>query len=79
MGITADTLAKEAMTLPYPERARLVDRLLATLEPEIDDDLETAWFTEIERRAAEIDRGEVSLIGWEEVRKRALRRVDGRD
>ncbi len=42
------------------ERARLVDRLIATLDadPEVDE----AWATEVERRQSEIENGTVSLL-----------------
>lgn len=33
-----------------------------------DQDIEAAWFKEIERRVAEIDAGTVELVPWEEVR-----------
>lgn len=33
-----------------------------------DQDIESAWSKEIERRLAEIDAGSVELIPWEDVR-----------
>ena len=38
-----------------------------------DQDIETAWSKEIERRLAEIDSGIVELIPWEEVRVELFR------
>ena len=42
-------LIKEAMGLPYAERAHLVDELLTTLEPEEENDIDEAWAAEVER------------------------------
>ena len=66
---------KEAMELPDRERASLIDRLLATLDPEKDSDADQAWAMEIERRGAELEQGIVEPLAWEEVRKKALRLV----
>ena len=45
----------EAMKLPREERARLADRLLASVyaDPEVDE----AWAAEVERRIAAVDAG----------------------
>jgi putative addiction module component (TIGR02574 family) len=37
---------------------------------EAQDDVEDAWYREIERRAAELDSGEAEIIPWEIVRAR---------
>lgn len=42
-----------ALTLPVKERARLVTRLVESLEGEVDDELEIAWAEEIEHRYQE--------------------------
>lgn len=60
MPSTLEKLEAEALQLPSGERARLVDRLIASLDadPAIDD----AWAVEVERRNAQIESGEVSLL-----------------
>lgn len=57
---TVETLEAAALHLPPGERARLVERLLATLDavPEVEE----AWVAEVERRQAEIERRAVSLL-----------------
>lgn len=50
----------EALKLSAEERARLADRLLASLSD--DSEVEEAWATEIERRIAEIESGRVQLV-----------------
>lgn len=48
------------MQLPLGERARLVERLIATLDA--DPQFEEAWAAEVERRQAEIESGTVHLL-----------------
>jgi putative addiction module component (TIGR02574 family) len=57
---TVETLEAAALHLPPADRARLVERLIATLD--IDPEVEEAWAAEVERRQAEIERGAVSLL-----------------
>lgn len=60
MSSTVETLEAEALQLPAADRARLVERLIASLDsdPAVDD----AWAAEVERRNAEIESGEVALV-----------------
>lgn len=60
MSSTLEALEAEALQLPASDRARLVDRLIASLD--IDPEVEEAWAAEVERRNAEIESGVVSLI-----------------
>jgi putative addiction module component (TIGR02574 family) len=48
------------MRLSAAERARLIERLIASLDT--DPGVEEAWAAEVERRNAEIERGAVSLV-----------------
>ena len=57
---TVETLEAAALQLTPADRARLVDRLIATLDA--DPDVEEAWAAEVERRQAEIENGTVSLL-----------------
>jgi putative addiction module component (TIGR02574 family) len=58
--MTLEALEAEALHLPPGERARLVERLIASLDA--DPEVEEAWAAEVERRQAQIDNGEVSLL-----------------
>jgi putative addiction module component (TIGR02574 family) len=65
------TLEKEALRLSAEDRAALAQRLLLSL-----DDLPAAehselWLAEADRRARQLDRGEVEPIPAEEVRRKA--------
>ena len=57
---TVETLEAAALQLTPAERARLVDRLIATLDP--DSEPEEVWAAEIERRQSETENGTVSLL-----------------
>jgi putative addiction module component (TIGR02574 family) len=57
---TVEMLEAAALQLTPADRARLVDRLIATLDA--DPEVEEAWAVEVERRQAEIENGTVSLF-----------------
>jgi len=77
MPLNADVLVKEASGLPYAERAKLVDALLTTLDPIIEDDCDIAWFAEIARREQSIANGSVQIHSWDDVKRQARERVNG--
>ena len=58
--VLAEMLEAEALQLPSIERARLVDRLIASLDA--DPAIEDAWAAEVESRNAQIESGAVSLL-----------------
>ena len=60
MSSTVEMLEAEALQLSSGERARLVDRLIASLDA--DPALEDAWAAEVERRNAQIESGAVTLL-----------------
>ena len=57
---TVETLEAAALQFTSADRARLVDRLIATLHA--DPAVEEAWAAEVERRQTEIENGTVSLL-----------------
>ena len=57
---TVETLEAAALHLSPGERARLVERLIATLD--VDPEVEEAWAAEVERRQAEVESGSGSLL-----------------
>jgi putative addiction module component (TIGR02574 family) len=66
-------LEAAALSLPRSERARLAERLIASLDE--DSEVEQAWAAEIRRRLDALDGGEVELIPAEEVLAEARRRI----
>jgi putative addiction module component (TIGR02574 family) len=69
----AQRLEAAALSLPRSERARLAERLIASLDE--DSEVEQAWAAEIRRRLDSIDRGEVEMIPAEQVLAEARRRI----
>ncbi|MCR4297893.1 MAG: addiction module protein [Gallionella sp.] len=60
MSSTIESIEAEALQLSTAERARLVERLIASLD--VDPEVEEAWAAEVERRHAEIENKAVSLL-----------------
>lgn len=60
MSSQVEVLEAEAMKLTAEERARLADRLIASLSE--DAQIEEAWAMEVERRIAEIEAGRAPVI-----------------
>jgi putative addiction module component (TIGR02574 family) len=60
MSSQLEVVEAEALKLSVEERARLADRLLASLSE--DAEVEEAWAAEVERRIAEIEGGRVQLV-----------------
>ena len=65
MSIPVEVLEVEVLNLPPAERSRLLDRLLASLDP--DPEWEEAWAQEVDQREAEIASGRAAWLPGEEV------------
>lgn len=62
MSPTIEKLAEQALALPPDARAQLADRLLASLDPTPDEDVQAQWTAEAIRRRDEIRSGAVEAI-----------------
>lgn len=69
-----ERLERELLELPRADRARLAERLLASLDEEADS--ERMWYDEAERRLSELRSGGVREVSVEEVFRRLDRRLD---
>lgn len=67
MSQTTQALESAALLLPPEERARLAERLLASLD--IDPEIEAAWAAEVEKRLGDWDAGLVDAVSWDEARR----------
>jgi putative addiction module component (TIGR02574 family) len=65
----------EACDLPAHDRARLVRRLIASLDVGEDSDAEQAWLDEAESRLAAYRRGEIPAIPGDDVFSELLKTV----
>jgi putative addiction module component (TIGR02574 family) len=71
-------LLQKALSLPDNERAELAGSLIASLDTNIDPDVDAAWQAEIARRADEVQSGKVSTVPWPEVQRKARSLLDGK-
>jgi len=64
-------LEREVLEMPVADRARLVQKVLLSLENLPQDELDALWLDEATRRAADIDSGKVALVSADEVARKA--------
>lgn len=57
----ATTIEEEALALSVQERAKLIERLLESLDTLPEHEAEALWLDAAEQRAREIDEGKVQL------------------
>jgi putative addiction module component (TIGR02574 family) len=57
MANSSRQLEAKALELPPRQRARLAERLISSLDKEVDADTEAAWIREGERRLDELNSG----------------------
>ena len=67
----AQMIENEALQLAPEDRAKLAQKLLLSLETLTEEESEQTWLIEADRRARELDRGDVQPISEEEVRRKA--------
>ena len=76
MSLSRKKVFEEALHLDESERAALASLLIESLDMEVEEGVEAAWVTEIERRVAELDSGATTTVPWEEVKARLLANLD---
>jgi len=64
-------LEAEALKLPAEDRARLAQRLIASLDEGIDRDAEQLWLQEAERRLEELESGRITAVPAERTIEKA--------
>ena len=67
MAETTKDLESQALQLPADARARLAERLLASLDSETDAQVEALWLAEAERRLDELESGRAIGVRADEV------------
>lgn len=78
MSTTVEHVLTQALQMPPQDRAMIAERLLSSLDAEVDWEVEIAWQQEAQRRIGEIDRGEVVCLPWEQVMNRLRGNAHGR-
>lgn len=66
MSSNLDQLTADAMKLPLRDRVQLAQRLVSTLDDEVETGAEELWFAEAERRLEELHSGKVEGIDADE-------------
>ena len=64
-------LESKVLKLSPRERARLAQRLISSLDQEVDADAEKLWLQEAERRLGELKSGKVTGIPADKIVKKA--------
>ena len=65
--MTSTALEESVLQLPKPDRAHLVSLLLDSLDETSNTDVQQLWLNEAQRRADDIDRGQVELVSGEKL------------
>ena len=72
MNGVASQLLTAVLALSERERAEVAAQLIDSLDPGVDDNATACWDREIQRRAAELDAGQVNTIPWAEARRKIV-------
>lgn len=64
---SVEQIITEALALPNPSKVLLIEKLVESLEFDIDESVEKTWINEAEKRRQEIKEGIVQPIAGEEV------------
>lgn len=62
--MSLDGILAQVLRLPRPDRARLAEELLSSLEEADELEVSAAWVPELERRSREVAEGRVEAIEW---------------
>ncbi|MEZ5649432.1 MAG: addiction module protein [Burkholderiaceae bacterium] len=74
MPTSAQELEAEVLSLPDHDRARILERLIASFEPRSPS--ETAWLVEAQRRRQDVKDGKVAMIPGDEALSRVRARIE---
>lgn len=66
MSRSAADVLEEALALPEDQRAQVAEKLVASLDGEVDPDAEAEWGAEIERRLTRINAGQSNSVSMAE-------------
>jgi len=67
MTLSNEKIFSEALALPPDVRALLAEKLLKSLDPKADEEIDRLWAEEAERRVEQIRSGDVKPLPGEEV------------
>lgn len=73
--IELDSLTSQVLALPVEHRLTLGEKLIESVEPFSNADVDDAWSDELKRRISEIENGQVECISSEDVHAEVRRRI----
>jgi putative addiction module component (TIGR02574 family) len=73
MSISVEDLTTQALVLPAEDRAKLVERLIASFEPRSPS--EVAWLTLAARRRDDVRAGKVAMVPVDDAIARVRARI----
>ncbi len=68
-------IENSALNLDKKNKARLADKLLQSIQGEIDPEIEKAWIDEVQTRKDSLKSGEATLHSSSDVLKEARKRI----
>ena len=69
MSATLEQVFKDVSYLSVQEKVLVVHCLIASLDPEQDEDIDSSWADVAERRFFELVSGKVKAISWDEIKQ----------
>ena len=76
IALTQQQLFDEVETLPIELKTKMIDSLLASINP-VQKSIDTLWIQEANKRKQQIVSGEVALIDGEEVFRKLAMKFNG--
>jgi putative addiction module component (TIGR02574 family) len=76
--MSTEELLAQVLRLPRPDRARLAEELLSSLEEADQEEVAAAWAPELERRSREVAEGRVQTVAWGTARTEILQELEER-
>jgi putative addiction module component (TIGR02574 family) len=73
----AAKVLKEALQMERDDRAMIAERLISSLDPEVEPEIERLWQLEIQKRLKDSRNNQVEFLSWDEVRRKIKRTYHG--
>ncbi len=66
----AAKVLKEALQMEQEDRAMIAERLISSLDPAVEPEIERLWQMEIQKRLKDSRNNQVEFLSWDEVRRK---------
>ena len=75
LALKQEELLEEINLLPIDLKAKIVDKILASITP-VDSSIDALWIKEVHQRKSDIEANNVTLIDGDEVFQKIAKRLD---